>query len=214
MAITIPPPTLNNGSVSADSAKTLHAPSSAEITVNNVFARLSLHHPNLRTPSLSDRSKFLEKVHELPDLPEWMWYGLLHYAVALKNDRHDRVVEAIDFGVLDELLDTEDLAEPKRVWSVLFYYMFLHNEIEGSRTGTSVASTASESEMTEDDVADEDKGFPWNILLNCLAIVWMVFTVVAIVLLLALPTEILDEFRCVVAFASLFGFALYAYSCA
>ncbi|KAF8538349.1 hypothetical protein BDD12DRAFT_842717 [Trichophaea hybrida] len=100
----------------------------------SVLERLVLHHPNLRPPSLSDRNKFLEKAQQLPGLPEWMWYGMLHYAVVVTVDGEEdgeEMKEVVDFGILDELLGEGDLQGPGRLWDMTFYYMFLH--LEGAR---------------------------------------------------------------------------------
>jgi hypothetical protein len=104
--------------------------------VASVLSRLSRHHPNLRPPSLSDRAKFLEKATALPDLPEWMWYGLLNYSIRLDSAEEQEVV---DFGILDEFLDCEAgeggvmSNPPGKMWDVLFYYMYLH--LESGRGG-------------------------------------------------------------------------------
>jgi hypothetical protein len=104
--------------------------------VASVLSRLSRHHPNLRPPSLSDRAKCLEKATALPDLPEWMWYGLLNYSIRLDSAEEQEVV---DFGILDEFLDCEAgeggvmSNPPGKMWDVLFYYMYLH--LESGRGG-------------------------------------------------------------------------------
>ncbi|KAA8903608.1 hypothetical protein FN846DRAFT_953950, partial [Sphaerosporella brunnea] len=145
---------------------------SPEALVDRVLERLSCHHPTLRPPTLSDRSKFLQKASDLQNLPEWMWYGLLHYAVQLDAEEEQEVA---DFGILDEFLDCDSYAEgnigansPARMWDVMFYYMYLYLESgrhrgvggagEGALLGaiTPPATEDGESGAEEEEEKEED----------------------------------------------------------
>jgi hypothetical protein len=137
-------------------------PSHPDQLVHRVLHRLQTHHPYLRQPSLSDRTKFQEKAAALPDLPEWMWYGLLHYAVTLDAAKEQEVV---DFGILDEFLDCEaatdgtgigGLNEPKRMWDIMFYYMYLHLE-SGRRDGAGGTGVVTPPATEDGESSTEDK---------------------------------------------------------
>jgi hypothetical protein len=93
----------------------------AEATVERVLSRLLARHPMLRLPSIADRNGFVQKVRLFPEMPEWVWYGILEYAV--NEDKRET-----DFRVLDEMLESYRNGMDRgggRVWSMLFYYMAL-----------------------------------------------------------------------------------------
>jgi len=95
--------------------------SAAEATVESVLSRVSARHPMLRLPSIADLTGFVEKVRLFPEMPEWVWYGILEYAV--NEDKGET-----DFRVLDEMLESYRNGMDRggdRVWSMLFYYMAL-----------------------------------------------------------------------------------------
>jgi hypothetical protein len=128
--------------------------------VASVLSRLSRHHPNLRPPSLSDRSKFLEKATALPDLPEWMWYGLLNYSIRLDSALEQEVV---DFGILDEFLDCDAGEDggvmsnpPAKMWDVLFFYMYLH--LESGRGGYAEGAVKGVVPLTPPATEDGESG--------------------------------------------------------
>jgi hypothetical protein len=142
MSLSTPPPTPKPFDFPGPSSPSQPAP---EETVRAVLSHLLLHHPNLGAPSLSDQAKFLEKARQLPGLPEWMWYGMLHYAVAMvggdgavEGGDDGCVKEVVDFGILDDLLGEGDLQGPGRLWGMTFYYMFLH--LEGGRRCSAASS--------------------------------------------------------------------------
>lgn len=209
MPLFTPPPTPKAGLVSSENG-------SADDTVRLVLNRLALHHPHLLPPSLSDRSKFLEKTREHPEIPEWIWYGLLHFAVALEElgEGVDSVVERADFGILDELLDAEGLSEPRRLWDALFYYMFLH--LEGRAKPNQITAPPQNQATVpppQNQVTAPPPPTPKNdhigetillerpredvYLLTFLSLM-LLFSSCAIILLLALPCSTLENLRCVV----------------
>jgi len=153
MSLSTPPPTPKLVDFPA-----LLSPAPDE-TVCVVLSRLVAHHPNLRPPSLSDQNKFFEKARQLPGLPEWMWYGMLHYAVVVTVDEEDEeeMKEVVDFGILDELLGEADLQGPGRLWDMTFYYMFLH--LEGGREDSQQQSdTGVRLALENGNVGEEQKG--------------------------------------------------------
>ena len=102
--------------------------SAAEATVERVLSRVSARHPMLCLPSIADRNGFVEKVRLFPEMPEWVWYGILEYAV--NEDKRET-----DFRVLDEMLESYRNGMDRgggRVWSMLFYYMALRVGSEDS----------------------------------------------------------------------------------
>lgn len=139
MSLSTPPPTPKAVDLPSPPLSPSPPPSAPEETVRAVLSHLLLHHPNLGAPSLSDRAKFLEKAQQLPGLPEWMWYGMLHYGVVVVGGDDDCMKEVVDFGILDDLLGEGDLQGPGRLWDMTFYYMFLH--LEGGRRCSAACSS-------------------------------------------------------------------------
>jgi hypothetical protein len=138
MSVTTPPPTPKMQLATLDQED--DGPPSPKDIVRDVLTRLNQHHPMLRAPTEADRAKFLEKVKQLPGLPQWMWYGMLHYAVSMNGgdemDNDEDLMEEIDFTILDEVLGEGELGEgdlqgPARLWDMTFYYMFM--QLEGRK---------------------------------------------------------------------------------
>ncbi|KAI5821434.1 hypothetical protein BZA77DRAFT_6291 [Pyronema omphalodes] len=138
MSVTTPPPTPKMQLATLDQED--DAPPTPKDIVRDVLTRLYQHHPMLRAPTEADRAKFLEKVKQLPGLPQWMWYGMLHYAVSMNGgdelDNDEDLMEEIDFTILDEVLGEGELGEgdlqgPARLWDMTFYYMFM--QLEGRK---------------------------------------------------------------------------------
>jgi len=98
---------------------------SPESTVSRVLTRLHAQHPTLAAPTVAETHSFLEKAAQVPDLPEWIWYGMLHFAVEQDDDGGER--ETVDFGILDEVLDADIVERGRggRVLDMLFFYMYL-----------------------------------------------------------------------------------------
>ncbi|KAF8254025.1 hypothetical protein K440DRAFT_618617 [Wilcoxina mikolae CBS 423.85] len=209
MSLSTPPPTPKHVDFPA-----LSSPAPDE-TVREVLERLVLHHPNLRPPSLSDRNKFLEKARQLPGLPEWMWYGMLHYAVVVVTadgeEDDEEMKEVVDFGILDELLGEGDLQGPGRLWDMTFYYMFLH--LEGTRGSSQLQQSDSvvppalgngnvEEEQQKKELQLEDKDTERRILNNnngswmpSLSTWVIVFLLLVISVLLVFPCNPVEALR-------------------
>lgn len=94
---------------------------STAFTRDTVLNRLYARHPRLTIPP-TELLRFERKLALLPDLPEWIWFGILNYSCSSTSG-------VCTFTALDHVLDTY-MAHPdsKELWNMLFYYMYLQIE--------------------------------------------------------------------------------------